>query len=141
MKKSTIRKIEDILRDYPKIDKHIEKREMELRYPVKPTDENIGGGRAENKRSEVVEHMVITIDEDEALNAFKHQRDVIDDCLEECGRDTEIIITELYFKKHPQFTLNGLVENHLVLVGYNKSYQLRNSFVEKVAKGLGLYDL
>ncbi|MCP9358696.1 DUF722 domain-containing protein, partial [Liquorilactobacillus satsumensis] len=121
--------------------KHIEKREMELRYPVKPTDENIGGGRAENKRSEVVEHMVITIDEDEALNAFKHQRDVIDDCLEECGRDTEVIITELYFKKHPQFTLNGLVENHLVLVGYNKAYQLRNSFVEKVAKGLGLYDL
>ncbi|MFT8960338.1 MAG: transcriptional regulator, partial [Liquorilactobacillus satsumensis] len=41
MKKSTIRKIEDILRDYPKIDKYIEAREMELRYPVKPADENI----------------------------------------------------------------------------------------------------
>lgn len=141
MKKSTVRKIEDILRDYPKIDRHIEKREMELRYPVKPTDENIGGGRAQNKRTEVVEHMVITIDEDEALNAFKHQRDVIDDCLDECGRDTETIITELYFKKHPQFTLNGLVENHLVLVGRDKAYKLKFTFIEKVAKGLGLYDI
>ncbi|MDN2452536.1 transcriptional regulator [Lactobacillus sp. UCMA15818] len=141
MKKSTFRKVEDILRDYPKIDKHIEKREQELRYPIKPTDENIGGGRAQNKRAEPIETMVITIDEDEALNAFKRQRDVIDDCLGECGKDTETIIKELYFKRYPQFTLNGLVENHIVLVGYNKAYQLRNNFIEDVAKGLGLYDL
>ncbi|MGY5340708.1 transcriptional regulator, partial [Levilactobacillus spicheri] len=33
MKRSTIRTVEDILRDYPKIDKYIEQREQELRYP------------------------------------------------------------------------------------------------------------
>lgn len=141
MKKSTFRKVEDILRDYPKIDRHIEKREQELRYPVKPTDENIGGGRAQNKRAEPVETMIITIDEDEALNAFKRQRDVIDDCLGEAGSDTETIIKELYFKRYPQFTLNGLVENNLLTVGKQQAYNLRNSFINDVAKGLGLYDL
>ncbi|MFT8584975.1 transcriptional regulator [Liquorilactobacillus hordei] len=141
MKKSTFRKVEDILRDYPKIDRHIEKREQELRYPIKPTDENIGGGRAQNKRAEPVETMVITIDEDEALNAFKRQRDVIDDCLGEVGSDTETIIKELYFKHYPQFTLNGLVENNLLTVGKQQAYNLRNNFIKDVAKGLGLYDL
>ncbi|KRL98035.1 MULTISPECIES: DUF722 domain-containing protein [Liquorilactobacillus] len=141
MKKSTIRKIEDILRDYPKIDKYIEAREMELRYPVKPADENIGGGKAENKRPEVVERMIITIDEDRALNSLKKQRDVIDNCLEEAGEDTERIIQEMYFSRRPQFTMNGLVQNNIVGVGLRKAYALRNSFIEKVAKELGLYDI
>ncbi|MCT3278852.1 transcriptional regulator, partial [Lactiplantibacillus pentosus] len=46
MKRTTIRKVEDILRDYPKIDKYIEKREQELRYPTVPRDDNVGGGKA-----------------------------------------------------------------------------------------------
>ncbi len=49
MRLSTIRKVEDILRDYPKIDKYIEDREQELRYPVKPADDNVGGGKAQYK--------------------------------------------------------------------------------------------
>ena len=43
MRRSTIRTVEDILRDYPKIDKYIEQREQ-----VTPIDENVGGGRAQN---------------------------------------------------------------------------------------------
>lgn len=141
MKKSTIRKVEDILRDYPKIDRYIAKRIEELKYPTTPIDENIGGGRAQNKRVESVERMIITIDEDRALNSLRRQRDVIDDCLDECGKDTETIIKELYFKRYPQFTLNGLVENNLLTVGKQQAYNLRNNFIKDVAKGLGLYDL
>ncbi|MFT8557901.1 transcriptional regulator [Liquorilactobacillus hordei] len=121
MKKSTVRKVEDILRDYPKIDRYIEKLEQKARYAAETT--------------------TITIDENKALNAFKKQRDIIDDCLNECSKDTEKIIKELYFKRYPQFTLNGIVENHIVSVGHNKAYQLRNNFIEDVAKGMGLYDL
>lgn len=141
MKKSTVRKVEDILRDYPKIDRYIAKRIEELKYPTTPIDENIGGGRAQNKRVESVEMMVITIDEDRALNSLRHQRDVIDDCLDECGKDTETIIKELYFNRRPQFTMNGLIQNNIVSVGLRRAYDLRNQFIEKVAKELGLYDL
>ncbi|MFT8937423.1 transcriptional regulator [Liquorilactobacillus sp.] len=140
MKKSTIRKIEDILRDYPKIDKYIEAREMELRYPHQIEDSNVGGGRAKNKRAEPIEHLVITIDEDRMLHSLRKQRDVVDDCLDESDIDTKSIVNELYFKKRPQYTMSGLVQNNIVHVGLRRAYDLRNIFIGKVAVGLGLYD-
>ncbi|MCP1250099.1 hypothetical protein, partial [Gluconobacter oxydans] len=82
MKRTTIRKVEDILRDYPKIDKYIKKREQELRYPTIPRDDNVGGGKAQYKYPETTLNMIITIDEDRRINALKHQREVIDDCLD-----------------------------------------------------------
>ncbi|MZJ92978.1 transcriptional regulator, partial [Collinsella aerofaciens] len=97
MKRSTIRKVEDILRDYPKIDKYIEEREQELRYPTATRDENVGGGRAQFKYPETTLNTIITIDDDRRINALNHQREVIDDCLDEVGHDTEVIVTELYF--------------------------------------------
>ena len=141
MRRSTIRKIEDILRDYPKIDDYIEEREQQLRYPTGQTDENIGGGRAQFKYNETVLDTLITIDEDRRINALKWQREIIDDCLDGVGRDTEIIIDELYFKKYPRYTMVGLVENNKVKVNKTQAYELRNKFIENCAKGLGLYDL
>lgn len=49
MKRSTIRKVEDILRNYPKKDEY---REQELRYRTATRDENVGGGRAQVKYPE-----------------------------------------------------------------------------------------
>lgn len=140
VKKSTVRKIEDILRDYPKIDKYIEAREMELRYPHQAEDSNVGGGRAKNKRAEPIEHLVITIDEDRMLHSLKNQRNVVDDCFDESDDDTKIIIKELYFNQHPQYTMSGIVQNNIVSVGLRRAYDLRNVFIGKVARGLGLYD-
>lgn len=140
MKRSTVRNIEDILRDYPRIDKYIEKREQELRYPVTVGDDNVGGGRAQNKRIEGTLSTLITIDEDKRINALKRQRTVIDDCLDEVGADTEVIIAELYFKKRPQYTIDGLITNHLINVSRRKAFDLRRTFIEECAKGLGLYE-
>lgn len=140
MKKSTIRKVEDILRDYPKIDRYIERREMELRYPYQDEDLNVGGGSAKNKRAEPIENLVITIDEDRMLQSLKKQRDIVDDCLDETDEDTKRIVKELYFNRHSQFTMNGLVQNNIVHVGLRRAYDLRNIFIGKVALGLGLYD-
>ena len=138
MKRYTFRYIEEILKDYPDIDKHIHEREMELRYPVLPADENVGGGRAQNKIAEPVLNMMITIDTDRRLYNLKRNQKAIDDTLDEFGNDTYTIINELYFKKHPGFTLNGLVQNHKILVGKDKAYKLRNSFFESLARRLGL---
>lgn len=141
MRRSTIRKVEDLLRDYTKIDDYIEEREQQLRYPTGQTDENIGGGRAQFKYNETVLDTLITIDEDRRINALKWQREIIDDCLDGVDKNTEKIIEELYFKKHPQYTLLGLVNNHVVNVSQRHAYELRNGFVSEVAKKLGLYDL
>lgn len=141
MKRSTIRTVEDILRDYPKIDKYIEQREQELRYPVTPVDENVGGGRAQNGFNDSTERLIITLDEDKRINALKKQRQVIDDCLDEVGEDTETIIDELYFRKRPRYTIDGLILNGLIHVSHTKAFGLRNNFVKKCAKGLGLYNL
>lgn len=141
MKRSTIRKVEDILRDYPKIDKYIERREEELRYPMTPDDENVGGGRASFSRNEAPLRTIITIDDDRRINALKRQRAIVDSCLDGVGHDTETIIAELYFRRHPRYTLTGLVDNDLVSVGKAKAYELRNGFIKECAAGLGLYDV
>lgn len=141
VKRSTIRKVEDILRDYPKIDKYIEKREQELRYPTVPRDDNVGGGKAQYKYPETTLNTIITIDDDRRINALKHQREVIDNCLDGVGHDTEVIVNELYFKKHQQYTIDGLITNHLINVSHTKAFKLRNEFIMECAKGLGLYEI
>ena len=141
MRRSTIRTVEDILRDYPKIDKYIEQREQELRYPVTPIDENVGGGREQNGFNDSTDRLIITLDEDKRINALKKQRQVIDDCLDEVGPDTQAIIDEQYFRKYPRYTLTGMVENNMLSVGKSRAYKLKSLFIKKCAKGLGLYDL
>ncbi|WP_047999932.1 transcriptional regulator [Lactiplantibacillus herbarum] len=141
MKRSTVRTVEDILRDYPQIDKYIETREQELRYSSRAADENTGGGRAQNKEINPTLATLITIDEDRRINALKRQRAIVEDCLDEVGTDTETIIGELYFKKHPKYTLVGLVDNNVISVGKARAYELKNAFIDECAKGLGLYDI
>lgn len=84
---------------------------------------------------------IITIDDDCRINALKHQRGAVDDCLDGIGADTEVIIDELFFKKHHQYTIDGLITNHLINVSYTKAFKLRNEFVSECAKGLGLYEI
>lgn len=141
MRRSTIRKVEDLLRDYPNIDKYIEQREQELRYPMTQEDENIGGGHSQSLRNERALTMLITIDEDRRLNTLKRQREVIDDCLDGVDEDTQVIIGELYFRKRPQYTVDGLVVNHLVHCSRRSAYRLKKEFISECAKRFGLYDL
>jgi len=141
LKRSTIRKVEDILRDYPKIDKYIEEREQELRYPSTTGDENVGGGRAQYKYANQTLSTLITIDEDRRINALRRQREVIDDCLDGVGADTEVIVNELYFRKHQRYTIDGLITNHLLMCSRATAFRLKLQFISECAKGMGLYDL
>lgn len=140
MRPSTKRKIEDILRDYPKVETYIKLREEELRFPHVEGDDNVGGGKLQNVRSEKALRTLITIQEDNRLNTIRWQHDMIADRLEEAGEDTQTIIQELYFKKYPAYTLPGLVENNMLHCGRHKAYELRNNFLKELAETFGLYD-
>ena len=141
MKTRTKRMIEEYLREYPETNRYIKERTLQIIYPAKQLDENVGGGRAQYKYDQSVVYTAISLAEDKILNTLKHHRDVIDDCLDDAGKDTETIIKELYFKRHPQYSINGLVVNGLIHVSQSKAYELENSFIEEVAEGLDIYDL
>ncbi|WP_249662815.1 transcriptional regulator [Lentilactobacillus buchneri] len=141
MKTRTKRMIEEYLREYPETNRYIKERTLQIIYPAKQPDENVGGGRAQYKYDQSVVYTAIGLAEDKILNTLKHRRDVIDDCLDDAGKDTETIIKELYFKRHPQYSINGLVVNGLIHVSQSKAYELENSFIEEVAEGLDIYDL
>ena len=133
--------IEHVLRDYPKLDSYIKKREEELRIPYKPVDENVGGGRAQNKRSEPELNMLITIDEDRCLRNLRRNKKAVDDALDDSSTDTITIITELYFKKRQEYTIDGLVANGKIYVSRAQAFILRDKFLKKVAQNLEIPDV
>ena len=46
--KLTTEQLEDMLRDYPNLNKRIKNRVDEIRNPYSPADENISGGKSDN---------------------------------------------------------------------------------------------
>lgn len=130
--------LEDILRDYPNFPQYIKQREEELFNPVTDDDENVGGGRALNKRSDPVLRTTITINDDKYLWTMKKERKAIDECLDEAGNDTELIIKELYFVKYQNLTLGDLCARQIIPLSRSTAYRLRNNFLEELAKKLNL---
>lgn len=141
MKTRTKRMIEEYLREYPETNRYIKERTLQIIYPAKQPDENVGGGRAQYKYDQSVVYTAIGLAEDKILNTLKHRRDVIDDCLDDAGKDTETIIKELYFKRHQQYTMDGLIANDLIHVSRTQAFRLRDKFIQHVAEGLDIYDL
>lgn len=141
MKTRTKRMIEEYLREYPETNRYIKERTLQIIYPAKQPDENVGGGRAQYKYDQSVVYTAISLAEDKILNTLKHHRDVIDDCLDDAGKDTETIIRELYFKRHQQYTMDGLIANELIHVSRTQAFRLRDKFIQHVAEGLEIYDL
>ncbi len=138
MKPSLKRTAEDILRGYHKLPKYIKERREELMYPVTDRDENIGGGRS-STISKPQEQMVITIEQDEELRALKREQIIIDKMLAKCDEDTRRIIDELYFNSHPYYTIDGLVQQHLVLCSRTSAFRKRDRFLSELCRRLRIY--
>lgn len=137
MRRSTFNYIKEILKDYPDIEKHIQRRKEELRYPYRQNDLNAdikGKGNTFN----AMDNLMITIDQDRRLAALERNRNIIDDNLQRCDRDTNLIIQELYIKRYPTYTMKGLIDNNLIFCSLRKAYDLRNEFFNNVADDLGL---
>lgn len=138
MKRYIFNYIKGLLIDYPNLDKYIKERREELMHPYTPPDINrdIKG----NKISNPMENALITIDQDRRLAALEKRKMVISNRLESCDRDTYTIIQELYFKKHPQYTIEGLIVNKLIFCSRSRAFELQNEFFEAIANDLNLGD-
>ncbi|EOL50636.1 MULTISPECIES: RinA family phage transcriptional regulator [Enterococcus] len=137
MRKSTFNYIKDVLADYPRIEEYIKQREEELRYPYREDDLNSGikGNRAGYNAQD---SLMITIEQDRRLAALERNKRVISNLLDECCEDTKIIVQELYMRRVPKYTIQGLITNSLIFVGRTKAFELRDSFFLEVAKDLNL---
>jgi len=130
---------ENVLRDYPNIDNYIRDRKQELTYPSQDVDENVGGGKS-SKISRPQERIIITLDEDMRLRMLERQKNAVTNCYLETDEDTRIIIRELYFKKHPAYTISGLSINHKVNVSIATAKRMRTQFLSELSKELGMFE-
>lgn len=137
MRKSTFNYIKDILADYPKIDEYIRNREEELRYPHRESDLN-ADIRGNKSSYDFQDNMMITIEQDQRLLGLERNKRVVAGLLEECCEDTEVIIRELYMRRMPKYTIQGLITNGLIFVGRTKAFELRDRFFLEIAKDLNL---
>lgn len=139
IRRGTKKRIEEILRDYPNMDRYINERRQALMYPTQQTDDNVGGGKS-SKISKPQEQMIITIDEDKQLKALERERAAVTKVLKDSDTDTNIIVRELYFKKHPTYTINGLSDDHVIYCGHTQAFQKKAKLIGRIAKEVGLYD-
>lgn len=137
LKRSTFNYIKDILKDYPDIENHIKQREEELRrhHQSEDINRNIRGYGAKPNAMDI---MLITIEQDRRLAALERNRRVVEDNLSSCDEDTRTIIEELYIKRYQRYTMDGLVEAHLISCGRSKAFDLRDCFFKNIARDLGL---
>lgn len=128
----------EMLKDYPHIDEYIHDRELDLRYPDIPRDENVGGSRGSRKSPDgAILNMIVTINEDERLNALKRQKRAIEDSLDDSEETTRQLIDLLYFHRRKP-TVQTLVETREVPLALRTAYDKRNDFFVKVAQRLHL---
>lgn len=141
LKKQTKGYIESLLEDYPNYDKYVMQREFELRHPYIEKDENVGGGKAQNKRNERIEMMLITIDEDKRLNNLRREHFAIKTCVDDANDIVQIIVKELYFKSprmRTHHSILDLVNAQLIHISKSRAYILFDDFLEECAQELGL---
>lgn len=134
----------EVIRKYPLMDKLIHDREMEIMYPFNPdVDENIGGGRAENKKDESQERMSLKLASDKYLNKLHRQENAVCKVLHQCAVNAEprrlddttyMIIDELYLKERRELTIEGIATR--VNISRASVFRRRDAFLEAVKKEL-----
>jgi len=139
IRSGTKKRIEEILHDYPNMDRYINERRKALMYPTKDDDENVGGGKS-SKVSRPQEQMVITIDEDKQLKALEREKRAVEVSLLDSDTDTNIIAREIYFKNRPTLKIDGLIDNKLIYCGHTQAFQKKAKLIRRIAKEMGLYD-
>lgn len=130
----------EVIRKYPLMDKLIHDREIEIMYPFNPdVDENIGGGRAENKKDESQERMALKLASDKYLNKLHRQENAVCKVLHQCATNQEprrlddttyMIIDELYLKERREYTIDGIADK--VHVSRRNVFYRRDAFVKAV---------
>ena len=99
MRIGTFRHVEDILRDYPYTDRY-----------VKEVKDNLSTlyGVEENKKENGADVQPVNITSDNAIRHLIEHKYIVEWTFEEADDDTQKIINELYFKRHPTLTVTGV---------------------------------
>ena len=137
MKRATFNYLRSLLADYNELEAYIQQREEELRSPWREEDLNSGIKGTRGSYDNGVD-MLITIEQDRRLHNLQKNKWIIGEALEDCDEDTRIIIDELYLKKRPAYTMQGLIDNHLIFCSRAKAFRLRDYFFEELAKKFNL---
>lgn len=136
LKRGTFKHIEDILRDYPRIDSYLKQREEELLHPTKEQNDNIGGGKS-SEIGKPTEQKGITLAEDMRLKELRKQKEAIEYVFSTCDVITCNAIKSYYMspmKKTWEIVSYELSSGQLSIQTLKRS---RLAFFEKLAKELG----
>lgn len=124
-------KIDAVLRDYftGALDLKIIQRKREL-DSVGATDENVGGGRAQNKHTRPLDDMLIRYESDYELQALFRQRRIMKEWLLSgvCDKETNEILKLHYGQKYTW----DKISNEL-FIGRNTAIRKRNWFKRVLA--------
>lgn len=120
-------KVDKLLRNYfaGKIDKQIKAREMYLQFH-REVDENIGGGRAQNKYNNAVESQMITLERDYELSQLKHQKMVVELWLTDIG-DDEYDILQMHYGDRDTWVNISMTLNRSVTALQNWKREFKKS--------------
>ena len=136
MKSATKQYIDQLLFDYPYIDKEIERVIEELRYPVRVPDKNdyLPGS---NLPSSALENSVIRIVDSKRVSMLKNTKSSIEQVLEELNDNEREFIEHYYFAKPRTKTIQGIA----MAMGYSPSniYAMRTVIREKVAQACHIH--
>lgn len=94
-------RIDRILRDYfsGRLDLKIKQREYEIRHDTGPVDENIGGGRAQNKQARPLDDMLIRLESDELLQVMTKQKEDIERWVATFDKPKQDVVAYYYASK------------------------------------------
>lgn len=137
MERWRVERVKAVLKDYRDTDKYVRKLEEEIRVPYREEDVN-GDIKGTRSDSDLMFGTLWTIETDKQIRRLKRNKQIVQELLDECGSDTETIIRELYIKRFPQYTMQGLVEQRIILASVSTAKRLRNKFFEEVDKQLDL---
>lgn len=137
MEKWRVERVKAVLKDFRDTDKYVRKLEEEIRVPHREEDVN-GDIKGTRSDSDLMFGTLWTIETDKQIRRLKRNKEIVQELLDECGSDTETIIRELYIKRFPQYTMQGLVEQRIILASVSTAKRLRNKFFEEVDKQLDL---
>lgn len=128
------------IQDYPNLEMRISRRKEEIEYPYQvDEDENIGGGRPQNVRSEVIEKKLEKKDNDPVLKFYLNQQYAVESTLAKCVKKdvrsllddaTYDIIYEFYLRETQIYNADQISER--VNLSRRAVYNRREAFIEAV---------
>ncbi|UXR86187.1 transcriptional regulator [Staphylococcus felis] len=135
LKKQTINYLESELRNFPYMDKDINRVREEVLHPWFPTDENIGGGRS-NSNVSVTEIKATRVVNDRRLAQLTRLKVAVEIVYENTTDEGRKLMDLYYFTKPRTLNLTG-VANELH-ISKTTAYDLRKGILSSLADELGM---